>query len=320
MKGLNCEELGKVIHSHWEEFSDPIYVSVDGQRFDQHVSELALKFEHTFYKRFFPKDKFLAKLLRWQLENDIRCYVDEGKFSYKLQGKRMSGDFNTGLGNVILMVAMLYEWLEKTQIKCRLINNGDDAGFIIERKDYEKLLSGFEEYMLDYGFEMTIDPPVDVLEQLKFCQTQPVEVDGKWTMMRDHYVGRAKDARTTRVRYKKEFYVWASSVGASGLSMCGGVPVFQAMYQYYLKCGRGHTPSLCYVDPGSGRLRLAERMQKKISEISDSTRLSYHRAFGIHPDTQVLIENYYEMLNVVDFNPLVEDQDRQDLQYTPHGF
>jgi hypothetical protein len=32
--------------------------------------------------------------------------------------------------------------------------------------------------------------------------------------------------------------------------------------------------------------------------ISDETRLSYYRAFGIAPDTQILIEDYYNSLSL----------------------
>jgi hypothetical protein len=34
----------------------------------------------------------------------------------------------------------------------------------------------------------------------------------------------------------------------------------------------------------------------KRKDIRDSTRLSYYRAFGIAPDTQILIEEYYNSL------------------------
>jgi hypothetical protein len=48
----------------------------------------------------------------------------------------------------------------------------------------------------------------------------------------------------------------------------------------------------------------------KRKEISDETRLSYYRAFGIAPDTQILIESYYDSLSldlgagVVDVNSI----------------
>jgi hypothetical protein len=33
-------------------------------------------------------------------------------------------------------------------------------------------------------------------------------------------------------------------------------------------------------------------------DISDGTRLSYYRAFGIDPDTQILLESYYNSLSL----------------------
>ena len=73
-------------------------------KFDMHVSPAALAWEHSIYTSIFPRDKFLKKLLRWQMNNRGAGYCGDGSLKYSVTGKRFSGDMNTGLGNCLFDV------------------------------------------------------------------------------------------------------------------------------------------------------------------------------------------------------------------------
>ena len=132
-KGLNAEAQGAVMWDKWSRFARPVAVGLDASRFDQHVSQDALRFEHLFYTGLFPTDKILPALLSKQLVNVGRAITADGIVSYKVEGCRMSGDMNTGLGNCLLMCSMMWSYMSSAAIdRFEFINNGDDCVVIIE--------------------------------------------------------------------------------------------------------------------------------------------------------------------------------------------
>jgi len=127
MKGLNAIERAKAIHDKWRRFTNPVAIGVDASRFDQHVSVDALEFEHKIYETYFVgkhKDA-LAKLLSKQLSNQLIGRTQDGKLACRIDGKRMSGDVNTSLGNTLLMCAMMLSLRDKLMIDFEFINDGD---------------------------------------------------------------------------------------------------------------------------------------------------------------------------------------------------
>jgi hypothetical protein len=49
-KGLNAAKSATALRAHWDHFDDPVAIPLDASRFDQHVSEAALKYDHPFYR------------------------------------------------------------------------------------------------------------------------------------------------------------------------------------------------------------------------------------------------------------------------------
>nr|QDH90790.1 MAG: RNA-dependent RNA polymerase [Riboviria sp.] len=83
-KGLNASARGKQLLAHWNHFDDPVAIGLDASRFDQHVSLECLVWEHSIYKLFFRKDKYLERLLKWQLHNTGYGYEVDGKLKFEL--------------------------------------------------------------------------------------------------------------------------------------------------------------------------------------------------------------------------------------------
>ncbi len=292
-KGLNANQAGAEMEKLWSSFSDPVAVGLDASRFDASVDVGMLKWEHSVYNRIF-RSKELKRWLSWQLSSEgvARCY--DGKIKYHVLGGRGSGDMNTSLGNSMIMCGIVWAWLQKCGIRAKLANNGDDCVVIMERSDLAAFSQGFDEHTRNLGFTMVIEKPVFELEEIEFCQTHPVCVDGEWRMVRNFHSAREKDSMCLfpldNPGARKS---WLYAVGECGLALTSGVPIFQELYTGYMRNGRpSHMSEAVFMQSGSRMM--SQGMEAKFTPVSAGTRVSFFKAFGITPDEQVALEKYYQ--------------------------
>lgn len=296
-KGLNAGELGKLIAWKWNQFNDPVAIGLDASRFDQHCSVQALKWEHSIYRLFFPKDKHFVKLLKWQLYNKGFGNCPDGKIKYTTEGCRMSGDMNTGLGNCLLMCGMIYAYMQDKDVKYQLINNGDDCVLFMEREDTFKL-HDCPVWFTNMGFTMKIEEQVDILEKVVFCQMSPVFDGENYLMVRDPRTCLTKDLISIKpLGTENAWKFYCQAVSDSGLACAGGVPILNEFYQMLNVGGRKRKQ----ITFESGLDFMADRMTRSYTKPNDDIRLSFWRAFDIVPDTQVEIEGYFR--SGIKFNP-----------------
>lgn len=152
--GQNAEEIAAMMRDAWDELVDPVAVSLDLSRMDQHVSDIALGWEHSTYRHMFRHDpKFTT--LDWCLNSTVRnvgrAYVlDEVgrvvKVKYNKRGSRMSGDMNTSLGNKLIMCGLLYSYYVDyhgfvPRKDVNFIDNGDDCVVMMSRMAYATLMT-----------------------------------------------------------------------------------------------------------------------------------------------------------------------------------
>lgn len=292
-KGLNATEMGTEMHSLWSQFTDPVAVGLDASRFDASVDEGMLQWEHSVYNMIF-RSRELRRYLSWQCRSKGVAYCFDGKIKYHVQGGRGSGDMNTSLGNSMIMCAIVWSWLQHCGVRAKLANNGDDCVVIMERADLEKFSRGFSDFALNLGFTMVVEAPVFELEEIEFCQTHPVCVDGEWRMVRNYSTAREKDSMCLfPLDNPGALQSWLYAVGECGLSLTAGVPVFQSLYEGYMRNGRPSKMSEA-VFMQSGSRMMAQGMEAKHQDITPETRLSFFKAFGVTPDEQVAMEDYYQ--------------------------
>lgn len=294
-KGLNAFERGRHLKSMWDEFTDPVAIGLDASRFDQHVSEAALVWEHNIYKMYYPNNKFFSYLLDLQIDNKCFGNLPDCRLEFSVEGKRMSGDMNTSLGNCLLMSSMVHAYCRELNLKkFRLANDGDDCVLIIERKDLPKL-ENLHEWFLDMGFNMKREPEVDVFERIEFCQSQPVWTPEGHIMVRNPHTCLSKDCVSliplTTPKLAKR---WMTAVGEGGVALAGGIPVHQEFYQRLVTLGKGYTPLVGDISQLTGVQYLGKGMKRQYGEIHWLTRVSYWRAFGIPPDRQTALEQEYK--------------------------
>jgi len=293
-KCLNARDRAVALKGHWDEFSCPVAVSLDASRFDEHVSHPALLWEHSVYESFYRGDKYFSKLMSLQRDNRGVGYTKEGKIQYRVKRNRMSGDSNTALGNVLIMCGLIHTYAAERGVKIRLADDGDDSVTIMEKADLQRFMDGLSDWFLSYGFDMTIEEPVHVFEEINFCQCHPVYDGTSYVMVRDPRTAISKDCLSLKpLNSIKTFERWCSAVGKGGMSLTGGLPLWQDFYTIFIRESNG---AKALTDPTleTGAARMARGMHRKyIDHIPPECRFSFYLAFGIHPYEQLVIEETF---------------------------
>jgi len=323
VKGLNAGEVGKLCAQKWMKFKKPVAIGLDASRFDQHVSDIALEWEHSIYLAMYNHDPKLKKLLRWQVDNIGRGFCDDGKLKYNVRGCRMSGDMNTALGNCLLMCAMVWAYCKESGIdEFELMNNGDDCVVIIEQCQLHQFGLKLNSWFTDMGFTMKVELPVYEMEKIEFCQTQPVYDGVSYVMVRNPHKAIAKDCVSIKpLDTEQGFKKYLTVFGQGGLSLTGGIPIWQDFYTSLIRSGSGHNRkhfNRMLGDPcmETGMFMLAKRMTRLYKKPSPETRYSFWLAFGIDPSTQEALENYYQHNQVAYEHPVLKSGDT-DLPFWP---
>ncbi len=293
-KGLNAMQRGREMKQIWDQFQDPVAVGLDASRFDQHVSKQALEWEHSIYRKYFPHDKLFAKLLKWQLSNKCVADIPEAHLNFKLEGRRMSGDMNTSLGNCLLMCSMMYAYMDGRVDRFRLANDGDDCVLVFERKQLDKL-DQLPDWFTEMGFNMKVEEPVFHLEQIEFCQCRPVFTGSEYIMVRNPHTALAKDCVSlTALDLPHLVKRWCKAIGDGGLAGTGGIPVWQEFYKRLLLEAGDSKP--LHDDQMWGFNQLMSGMKRTYqNEISPETRHSFWLAFDIEPDRQIQLESEFRL-------------------------
>ncbi len=300
-KGMNAAESGERMFDLWSQFTKPVAVGLDASRFDQHVSRQALEWEHSIYPRCFPKPyrKRLERLLSWQVRNQCKGYTEDGRLKYVKEGGRMSGDMNTSLGNCILMCSMIKQYSLDRGVRTLLANNGDDCVVFMEADDLARFSEGLDEWFRAMGFNMTVEPPCYTFEEIEFCQTHPVYVGpepNSYLMVRHPKWALAKDTMSVHeFQNSKQYLGWLDAVGTGGLAMAGRIPILQNFYRTYQKYGqKGQVGNNALHVQSWGVRQLGLGMKRDFGPVSPETRASFYWAFGVTPDEQLLMEDFYD--------------------------
>jgi hypothetical protein len=294
MKGLTPYGVAGELRQMWEEFKDPVGVGLDASRFDQHVSEYALQWEHAIYALMFQgRDReYLRRILRWQIANKGVARASDGVIRYRVNGCRGSGDINTSMGNCLLMCAMVFAFAQHVQLRCRLANNGDDCVLIFERDDLYKLET-LRDWFLECGFTMKVEAPAYEFERIEFCQCRPVLTPQGWIMVRAPRVALAKDS-TTLLDARHHAASWFDAVGKGGAAIAGGIPLYNSFYGALIR--NSGVPGKLKVHEdrwysSTGFYHMQKGMSRGLGPVAPTTRYSFWRAFGILPDAQEALES-----------------------------
>lgn len=306
MSGYNCVDLGRLMKQKWDRFDNPVAVPLDFSRFDQHCSVSALQYEFEFYKAAFPNDEHLQWLLELQLHPKGIAVAGDGAIAYNCpEGGRGSGQINTSMGNKLIVCGLMWEYLHSHGLECSLANMGDDCVLFLDKCQIDVLQSTLTTWWLARGYNAVVEPTCYELEHVEFCQSNPVCVNGEWIMVRNPVKALTKDCITLNASETPTQIASAyMAISTCGRIINSGVPISFALHNCLYKAAGKYVKRVDISDEfmfKSVEYGNYERMKGLTyirKNISTSTRLSYYKAFGISPSIQILLEKYYDELNM----------------------
>lgn len=296
-KGLNQVERAMTLLRKVSRFARPVVLSLDLSRFDQHVAAEVLRMEHAVYLRC-NNDPYFAWLLSLQVHNLVRT---ASGWRYRTNGKRMSGDMNTALGNCILMIMMVVGFCLKHLPTKRwdLFDDGDDCLLIVEEEDLRTVLETAPPTFLSFGQELKIEKIARSFAAISWCQSSPIEyLPGKWKFVRDPVKAMSSALVTNKFKTSlKGRNRLMATIGLGELILNLGVPVLQEFAVAIIRNAQGarwYDDRSYYNYPVLREMKMFGMRQIRMmcpAQITDEARLSFSRAFGISIDYQYAIES-----------------------------
>lgn len=175
-KGLNNTERANLIIASADLFDNPIFLLLDHSKFDSSITIDHLKLCAKAYQRWVGGDKFLRYLLSLQWRNKGRT---KGGIFYRIEGTKMSGDYNTALDNSLINYLCLTHFMGK--IKHKTIVDGDDSVVIMEKSSFNNL--DFKHFN-KWGFDTVCDV-VNTIDEVEFCRSKILDLGGEGVMARE---------------------------------------------------------------------------------------------------------------------------------------
>lgn len=270
-KGLTPRERAKLLLSKVKNYTNPKFVNIDHAKFDSTVTKGHLKLLHKLYRRLCGKG--IQRLLKAQLTN--RCY-SKHNIKYIAHGTRMSGDYDTALGNTLINIACLLQCFKG--LKFDFILDGDDAVVILEGCDVPKLSV---EKFRRFGFTTKLEV-VNSLYGVEFCQSRLVNAGG-WTFVRNP-IRAVSNAMAVRKKYNMKWMArYLAGWGRTELSVSAGIPILQQQAERLAVASDNP-----FFDEDMKRRMVAHKFGP--SKVKMKTRVSLFRAWGIPVDVQLALE------------------------------
>lgn len=315
-KGLNYSEIGQLFALHWNALDDPVAFDVDVEKMDRSTSSEMLAWTHKLVEACYNGEHLedISNLLKQQLTVKTRVRCDDGHIDYTVEGTLTSGQMNTSLVGVAMVSSTMFTLFNDVlHVPFRFVDAGDDCTVIINKRDEKAFLLSVRQHFRSVGFEITIGDPSEALENIEFCQTHPVWVDGEYTMVRNARDAAIKDATSLQpLSCEREMAVWMQAVSECGMATHGGVPIAASLYRCYGRNAKRMKQSLSMSMRQLKRFEWAVQkkmddvrsynqigttvMQRADTSIDPRTRLSYEIATGLNPVFQACMEEYYDKL------------------------
>lgn len=277
-RGKDMTTLATQVYNLSKEYLEPVFICLDHTSWDAHVTSNLLKLEHKFYNKL-AKNRWLRALLKKQLNNYGRTM---NGVVYKTKGRRMSGEYNTSLGNTLIN----YWIIKSVCILCGISNssivcNGDDSILILERKDYKSFDLNLFKF---FNQETKLEKVTSIFEEVEFCQCQPVLAKGIYRFVRkpERVISRSTCMTEDFSKCVKRYFM---SIGLCELALNRGIPILQAFSLRLIQLADGNRPLDSVRD-----FKAKFEPDLQILPIDFKTRESFSRAFGYTIEQQLYLE------------------------------
>lgn len=298
-KGKNLQARAALCVAKWRKFKNPVCVSVDASRFDRHVNIPLLKVEHGVYLRAHRNHPLLRMLLQKHLRNKGRSRLG---VRYTTEGNRMSGDMNTALGNCILMLLMVVQYVNECHNVGKhfeILDDGDDCLLFLEREELDIVNARMIEYFAGFGMKLKLECIAHRLSDIEWCQTKLIETAEGWmfvpcpskvlsrTLLSRKFV-QFKGEKEDSYRKRVAELVW--TIGKCESVLNRGVPILFEFARALMRVGQRPRKSELTTDDAY-YYRLGDQRAKYHTDvdhlpITSKARLDFHMAFNIAPASQ----------------------------------
>lgn len=299
-KGLNNVERASNIVAAMHQFQQPVFIMADHAKFDSSVSVEHLKWVTRQYYRT-TRSKWLRYLSSKNINN---VGTSTNGIRYKVRGTRMSGDYDTALGNTMINYVVLTSWLRN--IKHHMLIDGDDSVIIVERKEIgPTVLDELREHCHNMGFNTELSMTM-VPEEVEFCQsklipTNPPRFGRNPRRAMSNYNTTITDYDgDARLRY-------LAGVGQGELAASAGVPIMQA---FAVAMARAHARPM-YIE----ELAKAYGPAALPMNISNEVREYYSMQWGVTPYEQLMIESSFSTPGRVTYEQLSDFYDNLSYEF-----
>lgn len=293
-KGLNPRQRANLIVRKFNQFRDCVVFEVDGKAFEAHVTQAQLEQEHSVYDVAYH-DARLRKVLSRQL---VLAGTTANGVKFSRPGGRASGDYNTGMGNTLVMLCVVVAVLSGYGISFDVLVDGDNALVFLSKVNSGRVLQDFYQRVFDAsGHEMTLEKPVSYLEGVRFGRSAPVFLGHGlgWTMVREPWSVLSGALCSHRWLREPVFgRAWCEGVARCELSIARGVPVLQSWALEILERSenRRKIPVEGLRDYFVLGAWLADR--GAVVTVSGDARRSFELAFGVSPESQLRWESSFD--------------------------
>lgn len=324
-KGLSQASRAKLLVKKLAGFVRPVVIGIDMKRFDQHVALELLQIEHSVYLMCLRDEEF-RKLLNMQLYN---TGVSSRGIVYRARGRRMSGDFNTAVGNCVLVPLMVSSFL--TGKKYDMLDDGDDCLIIVEEEDLSWVQANVGPAFLEFGMEVKVECVARTIEEVLWCQSKPVQYQpGRYKFVRSPW--KVISTAMSGVKYvdsDKARRKLLNTIGMAEMVLNLGVPVLQEFATAMMR--NASTTCSIELDSADGlayrvglelkAMNLRQLTRLDPQPITDVARESFAKAFGISVEDQVELENFLRNweFSLSGAIPLTDDYDVRAWQHTSHS-
>jgi hypothetical protein len=288
-----------------EELREGVVYMLDCSYFDAHISEYHLRGELCFYQNSMKQmgcssDKYnkFTEAFRWQIYNKCRATCKDGRVYYNVTGNRMSGSWETSIGNIINALAMLRAIMDELTIpfsSWRVFDDGDDMLLFVTYEYANKVTDSIELLFSDLGQDVKVDGIVDFknVEQIEFCQNRLLRTENGVTMSRDPTRVLTRFLRPLKnFSSKIELLRYLKANAYANYFLYPQVPIISRFfYEVFHACKVfGWERTLLDLERRSYRMLKTNKIKIELPSIEVITRLSYEKAYNISPLSQINVE------------------------------
>lgn len=290
-KGLSGSKRAELILEKMAAVGDCVVVEVDGKAFEAHVTvEQMTDLEHPIYRAAFPGDSELSRLLRAQLKLSGRT---ASGVRFSRPGCRASGDFNTGLGNTLLMGSFVIAAMQSLDFATpwTTLADGDNCLLFFRRSELPRVQRDFSPALSSLcAHEMTVEKPAHCLEEVCFGQSHPVRVAQGLVMVREPFKVLSNAFSGYRHYHDRRFAPrLVRAIAQAEQAQNRGVPI---LGPYFSEVVRLTTKYKSLRDPSfflEGHL-LGVGPDPGFIPVTDEARNSFALAFGLGVEEQLVLE------------------------------